>query len=79
MEFLIVRGLGSILEASLWTYFSVSIAKIISKEDENLEKGKIFLLFFIILICSIIGRLTAKVFPFLNAMITYPIILISIK
>lgn len=79
MEILIVRGLSSILEASLWTYFIVSVSKIISREDENLEKGKIFLLFFIILICSIIGRLTAKVFPFLNAMITYPIILISIK
>ena len=31
MEFLIVRGLSSILEAILWTYFIVSFAKILSK------------------------------------------------
>ena len=41
MEILIVRGLSSILEAGLWTYFIVSVSKIISKEDENLKKGNI--------------------------------------
>jgi two-component system sensor histidine kinase AgrC len=79
MEILIVRGLSSILEAGLWTYFIVSVSKIISKEDENLKKGKIFILFFIVLLCSIIGRLTANIFPFLNTLITYPIVLIATK
>lgn len=79
MEFLIVRGLSSILEACLWTYFIVSVAKIISKEEINSNKKQIVLLFFIILICSIIGRLTANIFPFLNTIITYPIILIATK
>lgn len=47
MEILIVRGLSSILEAGLWTYFIVSVSKIISKEDENLKKEK-FLYYFLL-------------------------------
>lgn len=49
MEFLIVRGLSSILEAGLWTYFIVSVSKIISKEEINFSKKQI-ILFFISLI-----------------------------
>lgn len=43
MEFLIVRGLSSILEAALWTYFIISVAKIISKEEINFSKKQIIL------------------------------------
>lgn len=49
MEILIVRGLSSILEAGLWTYFIVSVSKIISKEEINFSKKQI-ILFFISLI-----------------------------
>lgn len=77
MEFLIVRGLSSILEASLWTYFIISLAKILSKEEVKYEKRKIVLLTLIIFICSIIGRATVNIFPFLNTLITYPIIFLS--
>lgn len=77
MEFLIVRGLSSILEASLWTYFIVSLAKILNKDETKFSKKQIILLTVIIFICSIIGRLTADIFPFLNTLIAYPIIFIS--
>lgn len=78
MEFLIVRGLSSILEAVLWTYFIVSFAKILSKNELHFSKKQLILLTVIIFVCSIIGRLTANIFPFLNAIITCPIILIAI-
>ena len=50
MEFLIVRGLSSILEASLWTYFIVSMAKILNKEETKFSKKQIFLFFGILTI-----------------------------
>lgn len=59
MEILIVRGLSSILEASLWTYFIVSVSKIISKEEINFSKKQI-ILFFISLIFLIELRLFNK-------------------
>lgn len=51
MEFLIVRGLSSILEAILWTYFIVSFAKILSKKELHFSKKQItiFLALLIIL------------------------------
>lgn len=49
MEFLIVRGLSSILEASLWTYFIISLVKILSKEECKFSKKQV-LLFFILLV-----------------------------
>lgn len=78
MEILIIRILSGILEASLWTYFIVSVAKILSKENIKYSKVQIIILDIVILICSIIGRLTANIFPLLNTIITYPIIFISI-
>ena len=78
MDFLIVRSLSSILEASLWTYFIVSLAKILNKEDLNFSKKQVILLTLVIFICSIIGILTADIFPFLNALITWPLIFIFI-
>ena len=35
MGFFIVRGLSSILEAVLWTYFIIVLAKIFTKDDSN--------------------------------------------
>lgn len=69
MEFLIVRGLSSILEASLWTYFIISLSKILSKEEIKYEKKRILLFSIILFIVIIIGRLTSKIFTFSNTLI----------
>lgn len=45
MEFLIVRGLSSVLEASLWTYFIISLAKILNKEEIKFSKVQIISFF----------------------------------
>ena len=45
MGFLIVRGLSSILEASLWTYFIVSLSKILNKDETKFSKKQIFWFF----------------------------------
>lgn len=79
MEFFIVRGLSSILEAVLWTYFIVSFAKILNKDDLHFSKKQLILLTVIIFVCSIIGRITGTIFPLLNALIACPLILISCK
>lgn len=77
MEFLIVRGLSSTLEASLWTYFIISLSKILSKEEVKYEKGKIILLTIVIFISIIISKLTANIFPFSNTIIICSIAFIS--
>lgn len=78
MGFFIVRGLSSILEVVLWTYFIVSLAKFLNKEETNFSKKQIILFGLVILICSVIGRLTVNIFPFLNTIIVYPIIFLAI-
>ncbi len=45
MEFFIVRGLSSILEAVLWTYFIVSFAKIFTKEEIHFSKKQMIIFF----------------------------------
>ena len=79
MEFFIVRGLSSILEAVLWTYFIVSFAKILSKNELHFSKKQLILLTVIIFVCSIIGRITGSILPLLNALIACPLILLSCK
>lgn len=41
MNFIIIRSLSSILEASLWTYFIISLIKILNKEDLRFTKKQI--------------------------------------
>ena len=52
MGFFIVRGLSSILEAFLWTYFIISLAKIFTKEEIHFSKKQmiVFVSFSIIII-----------------------------
>ena len=76
MNFIIIKSLCSILEASLWTYFIVSLIKILSKDEQHFSKKQIILLTIIIYCCSIIGRITSNIFPFLNALITCPLVLV---
>lgn len=54
MEFLIVRGLSSILEAILWTYFIVSFAKILSKDELHFSKKRLIIFTLILTIVIII-------------------------
>ena len=72
MEFLIVRGLSSILEAGLWSYFIISIAKIISKEDIHFSKKQIALFFISLVALFEIGCLTRGIFTFFNLIVIYP-------
>ena len=44
MEFLIIRGLSSILEAILWTYFIVSFCKIFNITETPISKKQIVIL-----------------------------------
>ena len=48
MGFFIVRGLSSILEAVLWTYFIISLAKILTKDEIHFSK-KQMIIFFVLL------------------------------
>lgn len=54
MEFLIIRGLSSILEAILWTYFILSFCKIFKISKENFSKKQIGFLFLSVLLSIII-------------------------
>lgn len=72
MEFLIVRGLSSILEAGLWSYFIISIAKIISKEDIHFSKKQIAIFFISLVALFEIGCLTRGIFTFFNLIVIYP-------
>lgn len=76
MEILIVRGLSSILEAGLWTYFIVSVSKIISKEEINFSKKQIILFFSLLIILFEIGCFTRNIFTFFNFLVIDPLVLI---
>ena len=58
MSFFIVRGLGSVLEAVLWTYFIVSFCKIFHITKKSFTKKQIIIL----VISNLISALMRKNF-----------------
>ena len=63
MNFIIIRSLCSILEASLWTYFIVSLIKILNKEEIKFTKKQI-IIFIILLIVLFEIRLFYKKYTY---------------